>query len=46
LLARVAAEKALPFDPLVPTRETIEAIEAACRGETIKAGKPKNSSRA
>ena len=29
LLVRVAAEKALPFDPLVPNEETIEAIKAA-----------------
>jgi DNA-damage-inducible protein J len=42
LLVRVAAEKALPFDPLVPNEETIEAIKAARRGETVTAGKPEN----
>jgi DNA-damage-inducible protein J len=33
LLTRVAREKALPFEPLVPNEETIAAIEAARRGE-------------
>jgi DNA-damage-inducible protein J len=40
LLMRVAAEKALPFEPLVPNAETIEAMRAARRGEVVKAGKP------
>lgn len=42
LLVRVAAEKALPFDPLVPNEETIEAMKAARRGELVTAGKPEN----
>ena len=42
LLVRVAAEKALPFDPLVPNDETIEAMKAARRGELVNAGKPEN----
>jgi DNA-damage-inducible protein J len=42
LLVRVAAEKALPFDPLIPNEETIEAIKAARRGELVTAGKPEN----
>ena len=33
LLVRVAAEKALPFEPLVPNAETVEAIKAARRGD-------------
>ncbi len=33
LLTRVAAEKALPFEPLVPNAKTIEAMKAARRGE-------------
>jgi DNA-damage-inducible protein J len=33
MLKRVAAEKALPFEPLVPNAETIEAIKSARRGE-------------
>ncbi len=40
LLVRVAAEKALPFEPLNPNAETIRAMKAARRGELIKAGKP------
>jgi DNA-damage-inducible protein J len=41
LMVRIAAEKALPFEPLVPNAETIEAMKAARRGELIKAGSPK-----
>jgi DNA-damage-inducible protein J len=33
LLIRVAREKALPFEPLVPNEETISAMLAAQRGE-------------
>ena len=40
LLVRVAAEKRLPFEPLVPNAETVEAMEAARRGELTKVGKP------
>ena len=40
LLTRVAAEKALPFEPLVPNAETIEAMKAARRGDVVKVGKP------
>jgi DNA-damage-inducible protein J len=40
LLVRVAAEKALPFEPLNANAETIRAMKAARRGELIKAGKP------
>jgi DNA-damage-inducible protein J len=39
-MVRVAAEKALPFEPLNPNSETIAAMKAARRGELIKAGKP------
>lgn len=37
---RVAAEKALPFEPLNPNAETVAAMKAARRGEFVKAGKP------
>jgi DNA-damage-inducible protein J len=40
LLRRVAAEKALPFEPLVPNAETVAAMRAARRGELTTAGKP------
>ncbi len=32
MLTRVAVEKALPFEPLVPNTETIEAMKEARRG--------------
>ena len=32
MLTRVAREKALPFEPLVPNSETIEAMKEARRG--------------
>lgn len=32
LLTRIAREKALPFDPLVPNAETIEAMKEARQG--------------
>ena len=35
LLVRIAKEKALPFEPLVPNEETIEAMRAARRGELV-----------
>jgi DNA-damage-inducible protein J len=40
LLVKVAAEKALPFEPLVPNAETIEAMKAARRGELTTVGSP------
>jgi DNA-damage-inducible protein J len=40
LLVRVAAEKALPFEPLNPNADTVAAMKAARRGELVKAGKP------
>ena len=42
LLKRVAAEKALPFEPLVPNAETVEAMKAARRGDVVTAGNPSN----
>ena len=39
LVKRIAAEKALPFEPLVPNAETIKAMKAARRGELVTAGK-------
>jgi DNA-damage-inducible protein J len=38
LMVRIAREKALPFEPLVPNAETIEAMEAARRGELTRVG--------
>ncbi len=42
LLKRVAAEKALPFEPLVPNAATIDAMKAARRGELVTVGGPEN----
>ena len=38
MLMRVAAEKRLPFEPLVPNEETVEAMQAAGRKELILVG--------
>ena len=38
MLVRTVAEKALPFDPLVPNKKTIEALTAARRSRLKKAG--------
>ena len=42
MMVRIAREKALPFEPLVPNAETIEAMKAARRGELVTVGKPEN----
>jgi DNA-damage-inducible protein J len=42
MMVRIAKERALPFEPLVPNAETVEAMKAARRGELVKAGKPDN----
>ncbi|MEA2876232.1 MAG: DNA protein [Hyphomicrobiales bacterium] len=42
MLVRVAAEKALPFEPLVPNARTVKAMKAARRGELVTAGRPAN----
>ncbi len=39
MMVRIAAEKALPFEPLVPNADTIEAMKAARRGELVTAGR-------
>jgi len=41
LVKRIATEKALPFEPLVPNKETIEAMKAVERGEVTKVGHPR-----
>jgi len=38
MLMRTVADKALPFDPLVPNEETVEAMKAARRGELVTVG--------
>lgn len=36
LLTRIAREKALPFDPLIPNEETLQAMRDARDGKTDK----------
>ena len=38
MMVRIAAEKRLPFEPLVPNAETVAAMEAARRGDLITVG--------
>ena len=38
MMMRIAAEKRLPFEPLVPNAETIEAIKAARAGDLVTVG--------
>lgn len=34
MMMRIAKEKALPFDPLIPNEDTIDAMRAARAGDT------------
>lgn len=40
MMTKIAAERALPFEPLVPNAETIEAMKAARRGDLVSVGPP------
>ena len=42
LMMRIAKEKKLPFAPLVPNNETIEAMKAARLGELVVVGSADN----
>lgn len=42
MMMRIAKEKVLPFEPLVPNDETIEAMKAARRGELVAVGAADN----
>lgn len=42
MMVRIAKGKALPFEPLVPNEETIEAMKAARRGELVMVGSADN----
>lgn len=35
LLIRVAQDKALPFEPIVPNKKTLAALRAARRGQLV-----------
>ena len=38
MMMRIATERRLPFEPLVPNEETIEAMKAARRGDVVTVG--------
>lgn len=38
MMVRIATEKRLPFEPLVPNAETVAAMEAARRGDLVTVG--------
>ena len=40
MMVRIAKDKALPFEPLIPNPETVEAMKAARRGEVVTVGSP------
>jgi DNA-damage-inducible protein J len=42
MMIRIATERALPFQPLIPNDETIEAMKAARRGELTTAESSEN----
>ena len=42
MMIRIAKEKALPFELLIPNEETIEAMRAAQRGEFVWSGSANN----
>ena len=40
MMMRIAKDKALPFEPLIPNAQTIEAMRAARRGDVVKVDAP------
>ena len=42
MLMRTVAERALPFEPLMPNTETVAAMKAARRGELVTIGSVDN----
>ena len=40
MMVRIAKDKALPFEPLVPNAETIEAMKAARHADLVTVGSP------
>ncbi|BBU60297.1 DNA damage-inducible protein [Methylosinus sp. C49] len=42
MMVRIATDKTLPFELLVPNAETVEAMKAARRGELVDVGAPEN----
>ena len=42
MMVRIATERALPFQPLIPNDETVEAMKAARRGELTTVDSPEH----
>lgn len=42
MLIRIAKEKALPFEPLIPNKKTIKAMKAARSGKVVTIGSINN----
>jgi DNA-damage-inducible protein J len=42
MMIRIAREKKLPFEPIIPNARTVAAIKAARAGNTIKVGRAKD----
>ena len=42
MMIRIAAEKRLPFEPLVPNAETVAAMKAARAGDLVTVGTIEN----
>ena len=42
MITRVVADRRLPFEPLVPTEETIAALRADLNGHVVHVGDPDN----
>ena len=40
MMFRIAKEKALPFEPLIPNDESIKAMKAARQGKLVTVGTP------
>lgn len=40
MMIRIATDKALPFEPLIPNAETVEAMAAARHGNLVTVGSP------
>ncbi len=40
MMVRIAKDKALPFEPLVPNAETVAAMKAARRGDLVAVDSP------
>ncbi len=40
MMMRIASDRALPFEPLIPNAETVEAMKAARKGDLVAVASP------